>query len=69
MYNVAIVGSTGNVGRKFLEILEERNFPINNIVMDIFGKCKRWGSIIFLFRVRAGDIRRPVGTAGISVYL
>ena len=28
MYNVAIVGSTGNVGRKFLEILEERNFPI-----------------------------------------
>lgn len=37
--------------------------------MDIFGNCKRWGSIIFLFRVRAGDIRRPVGTAGISVYL
>lgn len=29
MYNVAIVGATGNVGRKFLEILKERNFPIN----------------------------------------
>ncbi len=29
MYNVAVVGATGNVGRKFLEILEERNFPIN----------------------------------------
>ena len=28
MYNVAIVGATGNVGRKFLEILAERNFPI-----------------------------------------
>lgn len=29
MYNVAVVGATGNVGRKFLEILAERNFPIN----------------------------------------
>ena len=29
--NLAILGATGNVGRKFLEILEERNFPINNL--------------------------------------
>lgn len=33
MYNVAIVGSTGNVGRKFLEILEERKFPIKNLYL------------------------------------
>ena len=33
MYNVAIVGSTGNVGRKFLEILEERNFPIKDLYL------------------------------------
>ena len=33
MYNVAIVGCTGNVGRKFLEILEERNFPIKNLYL------------------------------------
>lgn len=33
MYNVAIVGATGNVGRKFLEILEERNFPINELYL------------------------------------
>ncbi len=33
MYNVAIVGATGNVGRKFLEILEERNFPINDLYL------------------------------------
>lgn len=33
MYNVAIVGATGNVGRKFLEILEERKFPINNLYL------------------------------------
>ncbi len=29
-YNVAIVGATGMVGRKFLEVLEERNLPVNN---------------------------------------
>ena len=33
MYNVAIVGATGNVGRKILEILEERNFPIKNLYL------------------------------------
>ncbi len=34
MYNVAIVGATGNVGRKFLEILEERNFPIKTLLLQ-----------------------------------
>ncbi|NMA95414.1 MAG: aspartate-semialdehyde dehydrogenase [Clostridiales bacterium] len=29
-YNLAIAGVTGMVGRKFLEILEERNFPVND---------------------------------------
>ncbi|MGL4739243.1 MAG: aspartate-semialdehyde dehydrogenase [Sarcina sp.] len=33
MYNVAVVGSTGNVGRKFLEILAERNFPIKELYL------------------------------------
>lgn len=33
MYNVAIVGATGNVGRKFIEILEERNFPIGELYL------------------------------------
>ena len=30
-YNIAVVGATGNVGREILQILEERNFPINEI--------------------------------------
>ena len=30
-YNVAIIGATGNVGRELLSILDERQFPINNI--------------------------------------
>jgi aspartate-semialdehyde dehydrogenase len=31
-YNVAIAGVTGAVGRVFLSILEERNFPIKNLI-------------------------------------
>ncbi|AYD39768.1 aspartate-semialdehyde dehydrogenase [Clostridium fermenticellae] len=30
-YNVAVVGCTGMVGRKFIEVLEEKNFPVNKI--------------------------------------
>ena len=30
-YNLAIVGATGMVGRTFIKVLEERNFPIKNI--------------------------------------
>ena len=29
-YNVAVVGATGMVGRKFLQVLEERNLPVEN---------------------------------------
>ena len=29
--NVAVVGATGMVGSKIIEILEERNFPAENI--------------------------------------
>jgi aspartate-semialdehyde dehydrogenase len=30
-YNVAVVGATGNVGRTMLEVLSERNFPVNEV--------------------------------------
>ena len=30
-FNVAVVGATGNVGREMIQILEQRNFPIDNI--------------------------------------
>lgn len=32
-FNVAIVGSTGMVGRKFIEVLEERNFPVERLYL------------------------------------
>ncbi|KPU42204.1 aspartate-semialdehyde dehydrogenase [Oxobacter pfennigii] len=31
--NVAVVGATGMVGRKMLQVLEERDFPIENLYM------------------------------------
>jgi aspartate-semialdehyde dehydrogenase len=30
-YNVAVVGATGNVGREMMNILDEREFPVNEI--------------------------------------
>lgn len=32
-YNVAVVGATGMVGRKFLEVLAEHNFPIKELFL------------------------------------
>lgn len=32
-YNVAVVGATGMVGNKFIEILAERNFPVNDLYL------------------------------------
>lgn len=29
-FNIAVVGATGMVGNKFLQVLEERNLPVNN---------------------------------------
>lgn len=48
-FNVAVVGATGMVGRKFLQVLEERNLPVDNYYLfasarsagkqlDFFGK-------------------------------
>ena len=33
MMNIAIVGATGNVGRKILEVLEKKNFSIDNLYL------------------------------------
>ena len=30
-YKIAVVGATGNVGREMLAILEERQFPVDEI--------------------------------------
>ena len=30
-YDIAVVGATGSVGREIIQILEQREFPVNNI--------------------------------------
>ena len=42
--NLAIVGATGMVGQTFLKVLEERNFPIENLYL--FSSAKSAGSKI-----------------------
>lgn len=41
-YNVAIVGATGMVGRKFIEVLEQHDFPVNNLYL--FASSRSAGS-------------------------
>ena len=46
-YNVAVVGATGMVGRKFLEVLEERKLPVENYYL--FASAKSAGKeIVFM---------------------
>ena len=45
--NVALVGATGMVGRTFIKVLEERNFPIDNVYL--FSSAKSAGTTVNLF--------------------
>jgi aspartate-semialdehyde dehydrogenase len=45
-YNVAVVGATGLVGQKMIEVLEERNFPVNNLT-PIASESSAGKSVIF----------------------
>ena len=44
MYNIAVVGATGMVGRKFLEVLEERKLPVDNYYL--FASARSAGTTI-----------------------
>ena len=43
-YNVAVVGATGMVGRKFLEVLSEKNLPVENYYL--FASAKSAGKTV-----------------------
>ncbi len=43
-FNIAIVGATGMVGRKFLQVLEERQLPVDNYYL--FASSRSAGSVI-----------------------
>ena len=38
--NIAIVGATGNVGRKLIEVLEKKNFPISKLFLIASSKSE-----------------------------
>jgi len=38
--NIAIVGATGNVGRKLIEVLEKKNFPISELFLIASSKSE-----------------------------
>lgn len=64
-YNVAVVGATGMVGRKFIEVLEERNFPIDKIYFfaskkSAGSKIKFKGSEIIVEELREENIKNKV---------
>ncbi|MGI6151038.1 MAG: aspartate-semialdehyde dehydrogenase [Christensenellales bacterium] len=44
MYNVAVVGATGMVGRKFLEVLSERKLPVDNYYL--FASARSAGTTV-----------------------
>jgi aspartate-semialdehyde dehydrogenase len=52
--NVAIVGASGAVGQEFLRILDERNFPIDNLVL--FGSSRSAGSK-YTFRGKEYEVK------------
>ena len=39
-YNIVIAGATGNVGREILNILDERDFPIDNLYLLASSRSK-----------------------------
>lgn len=62
-YNIAIVGATGMVGRKMLQVLEEQKLPIDNLIP--FASAKSAGSTIkfdgkdyVIVELSADNIRR-----------
>ena len=73
--NLAILGATGNVGRMFLQILEERGFPISNLKLlaseKSAGKKIKFGgkeyTVEFATKDSFNDIDLVLASAGGSV--
>lgn len=46
-YNVAVVGATGMVGRKFIEVLQQRNFPVEKLYL--FASKRSAGTVVSFY--------------------
>jgi len=60
-YNFAVVGATGLVGRKMLQVLEERNLPIKNLRLFASARSVR-------MKIRCGNIEAVVEDLANSDY-
>ena len=58
-YKIAIVGSTGLVGRTVLKVLEEKNFT--NCTYTLFSSQKSAGSKIQFFMILVGKYENQLG--------
>ncbi|WP_340694718.1 aspartate-semialdehyde dehydrogenase [Hydrogenobacter thermophilus] len=68
-YRVAIVGATGEVGRTFLKVLEERNFPVDEL--ELFASERSEG-IYLIFRdekVKVQALNKRSDFRGIDIAL
>ena len=72
-FNIAVVGATGMVGNKFLEVLEERNLPVNNYYL--FASSRSAGKQIdfvgkphTVIELTAENIRRLKGKIDFALF-
>ncbi len=47
LYNVGLVGATGLIGKKFIEVLQKENFPVGKI--KLFASKKSAGKTVYAF--------------------
>ena len=68
-YKIAIVGATGEVGRTFLKVLEERNFPVEDLVL--YASSKSEGTLL-KFKgtdIKVRDLSKENSFKGIDIAL
>jgi aspartate-semialdehyde dehydrogenase len=67
-YNVAVVGATGLVGRKMVQVLEERRFPVKKI--SLLASSRSVGKLIsFYGKSVAVEELRQSSFAGVDIAL
>ncbi len=67
-YNVAVVGATGAVGNMMVEVLQERNFPVNNLKL-LASERSAGSTMLFHGKVHKVDLLTPESFEGIDVAL
>ncbi len=67
-YDVAVVGATGAVGRKMLQVLEERDFPVKKIKL-LASERSRGRELIFNDEIVKVEVLKTTSFKGIDIAL